>query len=77
MVQDKQTYVHLLKVIKTDFWAPIDQIRTDIGTNSLSIAQVTQSYLTATSRSLSGVPYLIGATYHISASVHGLFDPCM
>ena len=59
---------------KTHFWAPIDQIESDIGTNSLSIAQVTQSYLTATSRSLSGTPYLIGATYHISASVRGLFQ---
>ena len=57
------------------FWAPIDQISSDIGTNSLSIAQVTQSYLTAASRSLSGAPYLTGATYHISASVRGLFDP--
>ena len=60
---------------KTHFWAPIDQISTDIGTNSLSIAQVTQSYLTATSRSLSGAPYLVGATYHVSASVRGLFSP--
>ena len=60
---------------KTHFWAPIDQISTDIGTNTLSIAQVTQSYLTATSRSLSGTPYLIGATYHVSASVRGLFQP--
>ena len=59
----------------THFWAPIDQIESDIGTNSLSIAQVTQSYLTATSRSLSGTPYLVGATYHISASVRGLFSP--
>ena len=60
---------------KSHFWAPIDQISTDIGTNSLSITQVTQSYQSATSRSLSGVPYLIGATYHISASIRGLFDP--
>ena len=60
---------------KTRFYAPVDQIETDIGTNSLGITAVTQSYLTATSRSLSGAPYLIGATYHISASVHGLFDP--
>jgi hypothetical protein len=60
---------------KSHFWAPIDQISTDIGTNSLSITQVTQSYQSATSRSLSGTPYLIGATYHISASIRGLFDP--
>ena len=57
------------------FWAPIDQISTDIGTNTLGITSVTQSYVSATSRSLSGAPYLIGATYHLSASVHGLFNP--
>ena len=60
---------------KNRFWAPIDQIESDIGSNSLGITAVTQSYLTATSRSLSGAPYLIGATYQLSASVHGLFDP--
>ena len=60
---------------KTHFWAPVSTISTAIGTNSLSIAQVTQSYQSATSRSLSGAPYLIGATYHISASIRGLFDP--
>ncbi len=68
-------YVYKSGTTTNNFWAPIDQIESDIGTNSLSISQVTQSYLTATSRSLSGVPYLIGATYHISASVRGLFDP--
>ena len=60
---------------KNNFYAPIDQISTDIGTNTLSIAQVTQSYLTATSRSLSGAPYLSGSTYHVSASIRGLFSP--
>ena len=60
---------------KNRFWAPIDQIESDIGSNTLGITSVTQSYVSATSRSLSGVPYLIGATYHLSASVHGLFNP--
>lgn len=60
---------------KNRFWAPVDQIESDIGSNSLGVTSVTQSYLSATSRSLSGAPYLIGATYHLSASVHGLFDP--
>jgi len=68
-------YVHKSGTTKNNFWAPIDQISSDIGTNSLTISQVTQSYLTATSRSLSGVPYLSGSTYHISASVRGLFKP--
>jgi len=60
---------------KTHFWAPIDQISSDIGTNSLTTTQATQSYVSATSRSLSGVPYLNAATYHLSSSVHGLFNP--
>ena len=60
---------------KNNFWAPIDQIESDIGSNSIGITNVTQSYVTATSRSLSGTPYLSGSTYHLSASVHGLFDP--
>ena len=60
---------------KTHFWAPLTTIDTAIGNNSLSIAQVTQSYQTSVSRSLSGAPYLSGSTYHISASISGLFDP--
>ena len=46
------------------FWAPIDQIETDIGSNSLSISHATQSYVSATSRSLSGAPYLLTNTYN-------------
>ena len=60
---------------KNNFWAPIDQIDSNVGTNTLAISQVTQSYLTATSRSLSGAPYLSGSTYHVSASIRGLFNP--
>ena len=60
---------------KNRFLAPIDQISTDIGTNSLTISHATQSYVSATSRSLSGAPYLINSTYHLSASVSGLFNP--
>ncbi len=68
-------YTYKSGTTKNRFWAPIDQISSDIGTNSLSISHVTQSYVSATSRSLSGAPYLINATYHISASVSGLFNP--
>ncbi len=60
---------------KNRFWAPIDQIESDIGNNSIGITNVTQSYLVAVSRSLSGVPYLSSSIYHLSSSVHGLFDP--
>jgi hypothetical protein len=68
-------YVFKAAATSSRFYAPISYISTQIGTNSLDIRHVTQSYLTATSRSLSGVPYLIGATYHISASIRGLFNP--
>ena len=68
-------YTFVNGTTKTNFWAPVDQIETDIGSNSIGITSVTQSYLSATSRSLSGAPYLIGATYQLSASVHGLFNP--
>ena len=62
--------------VTNHFWAPVDKISSDIGNNSLSILHPTQSYVSATSRSLSGVPYLTaGATYHLSASIHGLFNP--
>ena len=68
-------YTYKSGTTKNRFWAPIDQISSDIGSNSLSISHVTQSYVSATSRSLSGAPYLINATYHLSASVSGLFSP--
>jgi hypothetical protein len=57
------------------FYAPYSQILTNIGTNSLSIGYVGYSILTATSRSLSGVPYLTSATWAVSSSVTGLFNP--
>ena len=75
MTGSQTVYTYQDGTDKNNFWAPIDQIDSDVGTNSLGIAQVTQSYLTATSRSLSGVPYLSGSTYHISASIRGLFNP--
>jgi len=57
------------------FYAPIDQIESDIGTNSLADVGTTHKNLTATSRSLSGVPYLIDATYEVSTKITGLFNP--
>ena len=60
---------------KNRFYAPIDQIESDIGLNSLSDTGTTHRALTATSRSLSGVPYLVDATFEVSTKIEGLFNP--
>ena len=57
------------------FYAPIDQIESDIGTNSLADVGTTHKNLTATSRSLSGVPYLLDSTFEVSTKITGLFNP--
>ena len=60
---------------KNRFYAPVDQIESDLGTNSLSDTGTTHRSLTATSRSLSGVPYLLDTTYELSTKISGLFSP--
>ena len=60
---------------KNRFWAPIDTIDSAIGLNSLSDTGTTHKALTATSRSLSGVPYLVDATFEVSTQISGLFNP--
>ena len=60
---------------KNRFWAPVDQIESDIGTNSLSDTGTTHRSLTVVSRSLSGVPYMTGSTYELSSKITGLFSP--
>ena len=60
---------------KNRFWAPIDTIDSAIGTNSLSDTGTTHKALTATSRSLSGVPYLLDSTFEVSTKIEGLFNP--
>ena len=60
---------------KNRFYAPVDAINTAIGLNSLSDTGTTHKALTATSRSLSGVPYLIDATFEVSTKITGLFNP--
>jgi len=57
------------------FYAPRSAINTAIGDNSLADVGTTHRVLTATSRSLSGVPYLIDATYEVSTKITGLFNP--
>ena len=60
---------------KNRFYAPVDQIESDIGTNSLSDTGTTHRSLTVVSRSLSGVPYMTGSTYELSSKITGLFSP--
>ena len=60
---------------KNRFWAPVDQIETDLGTNSISDSETITRNLTAISRSLSGAPYLSGSTYEVSTKISGLFNP--
>jgi hypothetical protein len=57
------------------FFAPVTTINTNIGNNTPAIGYFGTSILTATSRSLSGAPYLLTSTFSTSASVTGLFDP--
>jgi hypothetical protein len=57
------------------FFAPLSTISTNIGTNTLAIGYSGYRYVTATSRSISGVPYLTAATYEASSSITGLFNP--
>jgi hypothetical protein len=57
------------------FWAPVTTLNTNITNSVPTIGYVGTAILTATSRSLSGAPYLLTATFATSASVTGAFDP--
>ena len=57
------------------FWAPLSTISTNVPVQTPTLVIGTYTALTATSRSLSGAPYLTGATYELSASVSGTFNP--
>jgi|ETNmetMinimDraft_21_1059911.scaffolds.fasta_scaffold03864_5 hypothetical protein len=69
------TYQTVSGTDKNNFWAPVDTIDSAIGTNTLADVGTAQKALTATSRSLSGAPYLIDATYEVSTKITGLFNP--
>jgi hypothetical protein len=55
------------------FWAPLSNI--SIANNEKVVGYAGFQALTATSRSLSGAPYLTSATWEVSSSVTGLFNP--
>ena len=57
------------------FYAPTTQINTNVPTNTPTIGYYGSQSLTATSRSLSGAPYLATATWASSASITNAFDP--
>ena len=68
-------YQEVSGTTKNNFWAPTTTIDTAIGANSLADTLTTHKPLTATSRSLSGVPYLLDATFEVSTKITGLFNP--
>ena len=57
------------------FFAPTTTINSNIGNNSLSYTGGVTGSLTATSRSLSGAPYLLTATWSQISTASGFFAP--
>jgi hypothetical protein len=57
------------------FYAPLSTISTNIPSQTPTFIGVSVNGITAVSRSLSGAPYLSSATYTISGSILGLFNP--
>jgi len=57
------------------FYAPTTQINSGVPTNVPTIGYYGSASITATSRSLSGAPYLQTATWHSSASISNGFNP--
>lgn len=57
------------------FYSPLTTVGTNIPAQTPTFSGVAVTALTAVSRSLSGAPYLTGATWNISGSILGLFNP--
>jgi hypothetical protein len=55
------------------FWAPLTSI--SIPTNTKGVGYAGFQALSATSRSISGAPFLTAATWQVSSSVTGIFNP--
>jgi len=60
---------------ETIFWAPVDNIESNIGSQTLSTGSTAVTALTLTSGSLSGVPHITGGTYKLTSTASGLFEP--
>ncbi len=57
------------------FYAPLSNLNTRIGTNTLSVSNVASSSLTLTSGSLSGAPFINGGTWDLQFTASGVFNP--
>jgi len=57
------------------FYAPLSTISTNVPAQTPTFSGVSVNAISAVSRSLSGAPYLSSATYTISGSILGLFNP--
>jgi trimeric autotransporter adhesin len=68
------TYVNKT-VSETIFFAPLSNIESNIGTNSLSISNQSTTALTLTSGSISGAPFVDGGTWNLVATSSGIFEP--
>ena len=60
---------------ETIFYAPVSNIDSNIGTNSLGVSGGTVTAVTLTSGSLSGAPFINGGTWKYVATASGLFAP--
>jgi hypothetical protein len=67
------TYSPLQSVTERIFWAPVSNIT--IPTQTITFSGVGNTALTATSRSLSGAPYLLTSTFNFGSTVNGVFNP--
>ena len=59
----------------TRFHFPKSRINTLLGSNTIEDSGNTLTKLTATSRSLSGAPYINSATWKVESEISGLFNP--
>jgi hypothetical protein len=70
-----QTGYTVNEVEREIFYAPITDISSNIGTNSLSISNQSTTALTLTSGSISGAPFVDGGTWNLVATSSGIFEP--
>jgi hypothetical protein len=67
------TYSPAQSVTERIFWAPVSNIT--IPTQTITFSSTSSNALTATSRSLSGAPYLLTSTFNFESTVNGVFNP--
>jgi hypothetical protein len=67
------TYSPAQSATERIFWAPVSNIT--IPTQTITFSSTSSNALTATSRSLSGAPYLLTSTFDYGSTVNGVFNP--